>query len=63
MKRIMVIGVSAGVGKTTFARELGEALQIKVHHLDKLYWKPGWVETPFEDFAAAQSKLFKRSSG
>lgn len=37
MKRIMVIGVSAGVGKTTFARALGEALQIQVHHLDKLY--------------------------
>ena len=59
MKRIMVIGVSAGVGKTTFARALGEALQIQVHHLDKLYQKPGWLETPFEEFAAAQRKIIQ----
>lgn len=55
----MVIGVSPGVGKTTFARTLGEALQIQVHHLDKLYWKPGWIETPLEEFADAQKKIME----
>ncbi|TYR81833.1 topology modulation protein [Priestia megaterium] len=57
MKRIMVVGISAGVGKSTFARELGEALDIQVHHLDVLYWKPGWVEAPLEEFRDKQDQL------
>jgi adenylate kinase family enzyme len=44
MKRVLVIG-SAGAGKSTFARRLGEKTGLEVIHLDKLYWKPNWVET------------------
>ena len=44
MKRILVIG-SCGAGKSTFARRLGEKSGLKVIHLDKIYWKPNWVET------------------
>ncbi|MFC7392733.1 topology modulation protein [Scopulibacillus cellulosilyticus] len=61
MKRIMVIGVSAGTGKSTFARELGEALNIDVYHLDALYWKPGWIEAPLEEFEAAQREIVNRA--
>lgn len=53
----MVIGISAGVGKSTFARNLGEILNMKVHHLDALFWKPNWVEASIEEFSAAQKKL------
>lgn len=53
----MVIGISSGVGKSTFARRLGEALHIPVYHLDTLYWKPGWVESPLEEFSKAQQKI------
>ena len=59
VKRIMVIGVSAGVGKSTFAHKLGKALDLKVHHLDALYWKPNWVETSFEEFSEAQKIIVK----
>jgi adenylate kinase family enzyme len=45
MKRILIIG-SGGAGKSTLAKQLGDRLQIDVVHLDALYWKPGWVETP-----------------
>ncbi|WP_416825450.1 topology modulation protein [Ectobacillus polymachus] len=55
--RIMVIGVSAGVGKSTFARKLGEALHIRVYHLDALYWKPGWVEASTVEFSTAQQEI------
>ncbi|MFZ0474158.1 MAG: topology modulation protein, partial [Halobacillus sp.] len=44
MKRIMVMGISAGAGKSTFARQLGDQLNISVFHLDVFYWKPGWIE-------------------
>ncbi|PEZ81930.1 topology modulation protein [Bacillus sp. AFS017274] len=57
MERIMVIGVSAGVGKSTFARRLGDNLDIEVHHLDTFYWRPGWVEAPLEDFISAQKEV------
>ena len=57
MKRIMVIGISAGVGKSTFARSLGEAIEYEVYHLDALYWRSGWVEAPKEEFRSAQKKI------
>lgn len=49
MKRVLVIG-SGGAGKSTFATRLGEILRIPVIHLDALYWQPGWVEPPREDW-------------
>ncbi len=57
MKRIMVMGVSAGVGKSTFARKLGASLSMPVYHLDSFYWKPDWIEAPLAEFAAAQQKI------
>ncbi|QWI72989.1 topology modulation protein (plasmid) [Bacillus mycoides] len=57
MKRIMVIGISAGVGKSTFARKLGKALNINVYHLDALYWKPNWVEASLEEFSKAHQEI------
>lgn len=57
MKRIIVLGVSAGVGKSTFARKLGEQLHFDVCHLDRLYWKPNWVEAPSEEFKTRQREV------
>jgi Adenylate kinase and related kinases len=47
MKRVLIIG-SSGAGKSTLARRLGEKTGLEIIHLDKIYWKPGWVE-PSED--------------
>ena len=57
MKKIMVVGVSAGAGKSTFAVNLGEKLGLPVYHLDSYYWKAGWIESELEDFRAAQEKI------
>lgn len=57
MNKVMVIGVSAGVGKSTFARQLGKMAGIEVIHLDRLYWKPNWVEAAAEEFSAAQQQV------
>lgn len=48
MERILIIGCG-GAGKSTLARTLGEKLGIPVVHLDKLFWKPGWVESSKEE--------------
>lgn len=49
MKRIIIIGCG-GAGKSTLAQQLGEKLDIPVLHLDKLFWKPGWVERDKTEF-------------
>lgn len=51
MERILIIGCG-GAGKSTLARQLGDKLNIPVVHLDKLFWKPGWVEIPKDEFDA-----------
>lgn len=57
MKKIIVAGVSAGAGKSTFARKLSEKLEIPVHHLDAYYWKAGWVERDTAEFKTIQHHL------
>ena len=42
MRRVLVLGCP-GAGKSTLARSLGEALSLPVVHLDKLWWKSGWI--------------------
>jgi adenylate kinase family enzyme len=49
MRRILIVG-SAGAGKSTLSRKLGEVLNIPVVHLDKHYWKPGWVATEKQEW-------------
>ena len=48
MERIIIIGCG-GAGKSTLARQLGDKLDLPVVHLDKLFWKPGWVESSREE--------------
>lgn len=57
MKRIMIVGVSPGVGKSTFARKLGKLLQKPVYHLDALFWKPNWIQASLEEFTEAQQRI------
>lgn len=40
--RVVIVG-SPGSGKSTFARKLAEATGLPLHHLDALYWAPGWI--------------------
>ena len=61
MKKVLVIG-SGGSGKSTFANRLGELLNIKVVHLDRLYWHPGWVETPKADWLKTVDELLMQDS-
>jgi adenylate kinase family enzyme len=55
VKRIAVIG-PAGAGKSSLAAELGRRLGFRVLHLDTLFWKPGWVPTPLEEWEAVQRR-------
>ena len=61
MRRILVIG-SGGAGKSTFSRRLGELTGIEVFHLDKLHWKPDWVEPSKEEWRKTVENLVEKDS-
>lgn len=63
MKRVLVMGVSPGVGKSTFAKKLGKKLDLEVHHLDSLYWQPGWAERDNDSFRELQEHIVKKTAG
>ncbi len=61
MKKILVIGC-CGAGKSTFSKQLSDQLGLPIIHLDKVYWKPNWVETPKEEFEKKVAELIQRDS-
>jgi adenylate kinase family enzyme len=61
VKRIAVTG-PAGAGKSQLARHMGDAYGIDVLHLDTLFWRPGWVETPADEWEAVQRRELERDS-
>lgn len=58
MKKILIIG-SSGAGKSTFARRLSAATCLPVVHLDRLFWNPGWVETPKDEWHERVEKILR----
>jgi adenylate kinase family enzyme len=59
MKRVIVIG-SGGAGKSTFSRRLGEITGLPVIHLDRLFWRSGWIPTPKEEWDERISREIER---
>lgn len=49
MRRVLVIG-SPGAGKSTLARHLGRHTGLPLVHLDAHHWRPGWTETPPQEW-------------
>ena len=54
--RILVVG-SGGAGKSTLATRIAARTGLPLVHLDALYWQPGWVEPPKEDWKATVAAL------
>ena len=61
MRRVLVIG-SGGAGKSTLARRLGERLGLEVIHLDREFWRPGWVEPPRDEWRRKVEELCGREA-
>jgi adenylate kinase family enzyme len=56
MRRVLVLGC-AGAGKSTLARRMAAALALPLVELDRMFWRPGWVEAPREEFRDAVARL------
>lgn len=61
MRRVLVIG-PGGAGKSTFARSLAERTGLPLIHLDTLYWRPGWIATPNEQWDRVVDELLTREA-
>ena len=56
MKRVVILGRGAS-GKSTLAVRLGEITGLPVIELDKVFWGPGLVAAPRDQWVAAQERL------
>ena len=60
MKRVVIVGPGAS-GKSTLARQLCDITGLRVVELDKIFWRPGLLETPRDQWAELQRKLVGES--
>ncbi len=56
MKLVVILGRGAS-GKSTLARRLGETTGLPVIEVDKIFWQPGLIATPREQWIAMQEKF------
>lgn len=56
MRKVLVIG-SPGAGKSTFSQRLAERTGLPLVHLDAIYWSPGWVKTPKDEWLRTVDEL------
>src|SRR5262249_17001106 len=56
MKRVVILGRGAA-GKSTLALRLGKITGLPVIELDKIFWRPGLIATPRDEWVEAQQVL------
>jgi adenylate kinase family enzyme len=61
MRKVLVIG-SSGAGKSVFAARLAERTGLPLIHLDAIYWRPGWVKTPKDEWNRTVDALLARDA-
>jgi len=61
MRRVIVLG-RGGAGKSTLARQLGEITGLPVIELDKLFWRPGLLPMPRDEWIHLQQKLVREET-
>src|SRR5260221_3825344 len=58
MRRVVILGRGGG-GKSTLARRLGDVIGLPVIELDKVFWRPGLLPTPRDEWVQLQQKLIR----
>jgi adenylate kinase family enzyme len=58
MKRVVILGPGAS-GKSTLARRLSQVTGLPVIELDKIFWRPGLIATPRDEWVRVQEEIVK----
>ena len=53
-RKVLVLGCG-GAGKSTLASDMGRRFSLPVIHLDRIWWRSGWVNCSEEEFDALLS--------
>ena len=61
LQKVLVIG-SGGAGKTTLSKELAARTGLPLIHLDRHFWRSGWVPTPDDEWDALILELIQRDA-
>ncbi len=56
INKIMIIGC-CGAGKSTLSFKLAEHFDLPLIHLDRLFWKSGWVESERDEWIAKHQEI------
>lgn len=61
MRKILVIG-AGGSGKSVLAARIAAWTGLPLIHLDAVFWKPGWAETPRDEWRRIVERLVQRDA-
>jgi len=61
MRRVIIIGRGAS-GKSVLAVQLADITRLPLIELDKIFWQPGLVATPRDQWVAIQQEIVKEES-
>lgn len=56
MQRVLVVG-PCGAGKSTLSHELARRLDLPLFHMDRLAWKPGWIDSTHDELRTALAPI------
>ncbi|MGJ8656750.1 MAG: DNA topology modulation protein [Akkermansiaceae bacterium] len=59
INKIMIIGC-CGAGKSTLSFKLKEHFKLPLYHLDRLFWKPGWIQAERNDYIAKHQEIIEK---
>src|SRR2546423_13684589 len=61
MCKILLIG-AGGSGKSVLAARIAAQTGLPLIHLDAVFWKPGWVQTPRDEWKRIVEELVRRDA-
>jgi adenylate kinase family enzyme len=59
LNKIMVFGLP-GSGKSTFATQLAQSLNLPIYHLDRHFYVENWVERDYQEFLVIQQSFVEQ---